>query len=1101
MLRITLSFLFVLSSQFATGQTTALAKARQAYHKQREINTSLAPSISDILDSLYLRREFSAFCPIDGSPALVLRNEGRAETLSPPTTPLHPWEPTGWTESNETGGWKALCPGDSVTFKYAPSSERANCAPEPDLPPWSSSTSNGPSIWWIETQTPMGTVGGSVYPRLSEDQIFDKPIVVIEGFDFGTGGNLEEHRHGNFGWESLFACDLENFPGTYGYPILMDSLYALGYDIVFVDFQNGTQSIERKSGLVQKTIELCNTHKTGDKSLVVVGASMGGVVARHALCSMEQNSEEHCTRLYVSIDSPHRGANISQGLFGLVSLLTGVSSEAYIFNEGLNSPAAQQLVITSPNGESAHTEAMALLEDLGMPKNTVNISIANSHPSVAIDLDNGPLLQWTDYWWWLGSAHLLANRYPNGNENLAVSASCALPIDFIPFNGVALWYEDERYSYYPETDLDITPSSIGHHMGQVVGAINDSGLIYIDSEDYQSDCGFVPTSSALNCDVLSEESPSFDFVSYAPEWDSPQEHVAINHLHRKLILDHIVFGNITAPATIGVSFPQSFYAYSHLSPLTKWIGSTEIYQGGVLQLGESENGFVQPISVRTLPCDTEINVYTGAELRIGTPLGFAPANMILENGSQLSGHQGGDIIICIDSELHVKAGAKLVIDGTDLRIQQEGRLVIEDGGILELHHNANIILEGGGSKIELAGDLIVFPESNSAITTTGESPSTILISGINSNIDVSNNGELSIHENTQIELEVSSSIQVSGEGNFKTNNTTIHMPFGSSVNQSCHTHLSNTFIYGSLNSHWNGSNRLIIEHSKWQRSKLNMNHLTPNNQPMGLMSHHNEIIESDWELLNTGFQVMTCEFIAATLKSTNHVGPSHFSRNRVEGAYGFSDAIIHITGGDHLNMEENIYTEGEKAISLKNVIATLNCNSLNGWDTALELQGKNFIYMNPDLGGGYNRFLSNRVHIHLICSTVPYINDGMNSFGTYGTYCLEGEIKWSCDDPWVITGNNWSNSSNATNLYSCQDECQGENIEVTVVSPSDVVMSCSSTPISNDEGKFRETEAKFLDLFGREVEGNNTHQGHRNASGIYLELKGDGKVVKHLLLE
>ncbi|MFB1020517.1 MAG: hypothetical protein QMC37_09800, partial [Flavobacteriales bacterium] len=87
-----------------------------------------------------------------------------------------------------------------------------------------------------------------------------------------------------------------------------------------------------------------------------------------------------------------------------------------------------------------------------------------------------------------------------------------------------------------------------------------------------------------------------------------------------------------------------------------------------------------------------------------------------------------------------------------------------------------------------------------------------------------------------------------------------------------------------------------------------MNHLTPNNQPMGLMSHHNEIIESDWELLNTGFQVMTCEFIAATLKSTNHVGPSHFSRNRVEGAYGLTDAIINITGGEHLNMEENIYT-------------------------------------------------------------------------------------------------------------------------------------------------------------------------------------------------
>lgn len=1086
--------------QFTIGQTTELAKARQAYHKQREKNTNLAPSITDILDSLYLRREFSAFCPIDGSPALVLRNEGSAETLSPPTTPLHPWEPTGWSESNETGGWKALCPGDSVTFKYHPSINRANCAPEPDLPPWSLPNSNAPNIWWVEAETPMGTVGGSVYPRLSEDQIFDKPIVVIEGFDFGIGGNLEEHRHGNFGWKSIFACDIENFPGTYGYPILIDSLYTLGYDIVFIDFQNGTQSIERKSGLVQKTIDLCNTYKTGDKSLIIVGASMGGIVARHALCSMEQNSEAHCTRLYVSIDSPHRGANISQGLFGLVSLLTGVSSEAYIYNESLNSPAAQQLVITSPNGESAHTEAMALLEDLGMPKNTVNISIANSHPNVSIDLDNGPLLNWTDYWWWLGSAHLLANRYPNGNENLEVSASCALPIDFTPFNGVPLWYEDERYSYYPETDLDVTPSSIGHYMGQVVEAINETGLIYIESEDYQSDCGFVPTSSALNCDLLSEETPSFDFVSYAPEWDSPQEHVAINHLHRKLILDHIVFGDITAPETIGGSFP-SFYAYNHLSPLTKWIGSTEIYQGGTLQLGEAVNELASPITVRTLPCNTEIDVYTGAELRIGGDLGFAPATLNLENGAQLSVHLGGEIIICLDSELRVKSGSKLVIDGTDLRIHQEGRLVIEEGGLIELHNDANIILEGGGSEIKFSGELIVFPESNSAIITTGESPSTILISGINSNINVSDNSKLFVKENSQIELEANSSIQVSGEGEFNTNNTTVHMPFGSSVNQSCHTHLSNTFIYGSINAHWNGSNRLIIEHCKWQKSKLNLDHLTQNNQTMGLTSHHNEIIESDWELMNTGFQIMTCELIGATVKSTNHVGPSHFSRNHIEGAYGLSDPTIHITGGDHLNMEENTYTEGEKAISFENAIATLKCNIMNGWDTALELKGKNYIYMTPDLGGGSNRFLSNRVHIHLNCSTVPYINDGMNSFGNYGTYCVEGEIKWSCNDPWVITGNNWLNTINALNLYSCQNECQGANIEVTVVSPTDVVTACSNTPISNEDGKTRGIESKFLDLFGREVEGNNTRQRNKMTSGIYLELKGDGKVVKHLLLE
>ena len=1101
MLRVIITFLLVLSYQMFFAQTIDLAIARQAYHTQREINPSIAPSISNLLDSLHIRREFSAFCPVDGSPAQILRNEGRAVNLSPPTSPLHPWEPTGWIQTDETGGWKAMCPGDSVSFQYSPVSPRANCAPEPDLPPWSLSNSNSPNNWWIEVETPMGLVCGSIYPRLGEDQIFDKPIIVVEGFDFGSGGNLEEHRHGDFGWQSLFGCDLDNFPGTYGYPILIDSLYSLGYDIVFIDFKNGTESIEHKSELVQKTIELCNSHKSSEEPLVIVGASMGGVVARHAICSMEQNSEEHCTRLFVSIDAPHRGANISPGLYGIVSLLAVQSSEASIFYEGLTSPAAQQLLISTPNGESAHSDAMALLEELGMPKNTVNISIANSHPSVPIDLNNGPLLSWTDYWWWLGTAHLLANRHPINNNNLAISASIALPVDFIPFNGVGIWYENEIYSYYPEIDLDVTPSSIGHHMRQLVDAINASGMIHIEDEDYQPDCGFVPTSSALNCDLLSSEEATFDFVSYAPEWGSPQEHVALTHLHRKLILDHIILGDIVAPASIGTNYPNSYYSYSNLNPIIKWIGRTEISEGGILQLGESQNSIVERITVKTLPCDTEIEVYSGGLLNIGTPSGLSPAVLHLEDGARLTGRQGGEIIVYLDSELRVKSGATLVLDGTNLTILQEGLLVIESGGILELLNDANVILEGGESTIQLEGEIIVSPESNSTISTTGESHSTILISGCGSNIYLSNNSELSITGNTELELGINSLLGVSGEGDFKTNNTTIHIPFGASVNQSCHTHLSNTFIFGSLNSQWNCSHRIRIDNSKWQRVRFNIEHLVQNNESLGLICHNTEVIESDWELMNTGFQVMTCEFSASTFKSTDHVGPSHFSRNRIEGAYGLSEATLDIMGGNNLNLSENIYTEGVKAISFENAIATLNCNSFYGWDIALELKGKNLISMNPDFGGGFNRFSSNRVHMKLICSTVPLINEGKNNFGTYGTYCLEGQIKWSCDDPWVIEGNSWINSNIASNITSCDDECQGLNIEVMLVFPSDVVPFCSNSTLTNDEGKSLDTEAKFIDILGREIDMGKIRNRDLFSSGIYLELKKDGSVEKHMLLE
>ena len=37
---------------------------------------------------------------------------------------------------------------------------------------------------------------------------------------------------------------------------------------------------------------------------------MGGLIARYGLSFMEQNSMNHETRLYISFDSPHLGANI-----------------------------------------------------------------------------------------------------------------------------------------------------------------------------------------------------------------------------------------------------------------------------------------------------------------------------------------------------------------------------------------------------------------------------------------------------------------------------------------------------------------------------------------------------------------------------------------------------------------------------------------------------------------------------------------------------------------------------------------------------------------------------------------------------------------------
>ena len=43
---------------------------------------------------------------------------------------------------------------------------------------------------------------------------------------------------------------------------------------------------------------------------LLVGHSMGGLVARYALKTMENKSEKHNVGTYVSYDSPHLGANV-----------------------------------------------------------------------------------------------------------------------------------------------------------------------------------------------------------------------------------------------------------------------------------------------------------------------------------------------------------------------------------------------------------------------------------------------------------------------------------------------------------------------------------------------------------------------------------------------------------------------------------------------------------------------------------------------------------------------------------------------------------------------------------------------------------------------
>ena len=146
--------------------------------------------------------------------------------------------------------------------------------------------------------------GGTLQYKLSPHNHtgkFRKPLFIVEGFDVY---NIVHHdTEKNWTITSPFREDAFN------------RILDLGYDIAYLDYADGMDDIRRNAALFQEALRYINTHKEGDEKNVVVGLSMGGLVASYGLRKMELAGEDHGTRKYISYDSPHMGANVPLGAF------------------------------------------------------------------------------------------------------------------------------------------------------------------------------------------------------------------------------------------------------------------------------------------------------------------------------------------------------------------------------------------------------------------------------------------------------------------------------------------------------------------------------------------------------------------------------------------------------------------------------------------------------------------------------------------------------------------------------------------------------------------------------------------------------------------
>jgi triacylglycerol esterase/lipase EstA (alpha/beta hydrolase family) len=204
-----------------------------------------------------------------------------------------------------------------------------------------------------------------------------KPLILVEGFD----------PNGDYGIADIYSMIQDNN--------FANRVHNLGYDIIILNFGNGGDYIQRNAFLLVELINQINAQKPTNEPLVVAGFSMGGLVARYALTYMEQHSMNHQTKLYVSLDSPNKGAHIPAGIQALAlsfdfdlykSMFPDLQKSLNMFQ----APAAKQMLkyrLTNPDqidGEipisSDFTNFFNELNNLnscsGFPQNCRNIAIS-----------------------------------------------------------------------------------------------------------------------------------------------------------------------------------------------------------------------------------------------------------------------------------------------------------------------------------------------------------------------------------------------------------------------------------------------------------------------------------------------------------------------------------------------------------------------------------------------------------------------------------------------------------------------------------------------------------------------------------------------------
>jgi len=153
-----------------------------------------------------------------------------------------------------------------------------------------------------------GRGGGTINVFLAcGHERIEKPFIWAEAYNPSVGAiqaNLSE---------ADIIDRLDHADGYYEGEPLLDFLTSNGYDIIILDYDNGTDYLPLTAEFIKEAIRWVNLQKLSAGSNaknMILGQSMGGVCTAQALREMENEEEDHEVETFIIFDSPIRGVNI-----------------------------------------------------------------------------------------------------------------------------------------------------------------------------------------------------------------------------------------------------------------------------------------------------------------------------------------------------------------------------------------------------------------------------------------------------------------------------------------------------------------------------------------------------------------------------------------------------------------------------------------------------------------------------------------------------------------------------------------------------------------------------------------------------------------------